>query len=793
MGWRLLGIGLMFLLLMRGAAAQTERTYSFSIPPKPLLSALTDFTAATGIQVLQPSGTAIAGQSGAVSGSLTATQALAQLLAGTGLTYRFTDARTVALERLASGATPLGPVTVEAAAAGETATGPVQGYVASRSATGTKTDTPLLETPQSISVVTRDQVAAQGAQTITQALRYTSGVTLEPNGASSMYDEIRIRGFQPLQYLDGMQLPLIQFFATPKVEPYGLDRLEVLKGPASVLYGQNSPGGLLNLVSKRPTAEPLRELQLQLGSFERVQGAFDLRGAVSEGGQFQLRLTGLARDADTVVDFTKDRRYFIAPALTWQPSADTSVTVLAQYGRDLGSYPHQYLPTQGTLQSNPNGRLPRNRFLGEPGFDEFERDQYALGYQAEHRFDEVFSVRQAARYTSTNVAIQAIRQEGLQADLRTVNRSAFSFATDADIFTLDNQAQADFRTGPLTHNALLGVDYLRLNGSFNVGFAVAPPLDAFAPVYGQSVPALGPFTDNEQSQNQVGLYAQDQVKLDRWVLTAGVRHDWADSSTRDRLASTTQAQDDTAVTGCAGLSYVFDSGAAPYVSYASSFQPMIGLSASGTPFKPTTGRQYEVGVKYQPPGWNSLFTAAVFDITQENVSTPDPDPARAATGFTVQTGEVKAHGLELEAKASLGFGLDLTGSYTFLSSAISKSNTPGEVGNRLPLAPKHQAAMWANYSFAGGALSGLGVGGGARYVGTSFSTNDNALSLPAYALVDFAVRYELGALSPALNGAQLAVNVTNLFDTYYISAYCDTIYCSLGPGRVVLGTLTYRW
>jgi iron complex outermembrane receptor protein len=673
------------------------------------------------------------------------------------------------------------------AAPAETATSPVPGYVATRSATGSKTDTPILETPQAISVVTADQVRDQGAQSISEALRYTPGVSIELNGASSRYSEARIRGFLPVQYLDGLAVPLNQFFATPRIEPYGMERIEALKGPASFLFGQNSPGGLLNMVSKRPTDYTFNEVQFQVGSFNRYQTAFDFGGPANGSKELLYRFTGVVRDADTEVDFTRDDLFFVAPSFTWRPSADTSITVLAHYSTDKGTYPHQYVPPQGVVLPNPNGRIPRSRFLGEPGFDKFDREQFAIGYELQHRVNDVWQVRQNLRYFGVDVFFNAIREEGFNDDtLTTVNRNAFSLATDAGTFTVDNQAQADFNTGALRHTALFGLDYFRTSGNYDFRFVAVDPINVFDPVYGAPIGPLAPLQKNHSVQDQIGIYAQDQIRYRDWILTLGGRNDWVDNSTDDLLANTAVSREDSHFTGRAALTYVFPSGLAPYISYATSFQPTIGVNADGQPLIPTTGEQYEIGVKYQPTS-RTLVTLAAFDVTQQNALTFD------TLGIPSQIGEVRVRGFDIDARSQLTENFSVIAGYAFLDSETTESSNPDEVGNVVPLVPRHQASLWAKYEFREGLLEGVGLGGGVRYVGTTYAEPTNSLAIPDYTLFDAAVSYDLGVLSPAMDGAELALNVTNVFDKYYASGYCDLTYCSLGAGRTFLTTLRYKW
>lgn len=692
--------------------------------------------------------------------------------------------------------------TIEVQGTGERALGPVNGYVATRTATGSKTDTPIIEVPQTVNVVTADQIRAQGAQSVSEALRYTAGVRAETYGAASQFDSYtQIRGFKGDLFLDGSRLPdgaATADWTTSVVEPYGLERIEVLKGPSSALYGQSGPGGLVNMVSKRPTATPYREIQIQTGSFGRLQGAFDLSGPIDPQGTLLYRLTGLARNSGTQTDFIDDDRLFIAPAFTWRPSADTTLTVMGQYLRERnGKTSFNYLPTSGTLYPNPvNGRLPWNRYAGEPGFDRFDRDQGSIGYAFEHRFNDSLTFSQNLRYTQNDVYLRALNRNGeLLADNRTLNRAAFRIDAAARAFTLDNRLEAKFDTGPLKHTALLGLDYRNEVSQYDVGRGPAPSIQIFNPIYGAPVADPGiNFQRKDAELRQLGFYAQDQIKLDRWIATFSGRYDIAETQTRTQtLTTNTMARTSTtdrAFSGRAGLSYVFDNGIAPYVSVSTSFQPTAATDFFGAAFKPLTSRQYEAGVKYQPSGINASLTAAVFDIRQENTLTGDPNPAHPFA--QVQLGEVSVRGFDVEARAQLTEGLGLIASYAFLDHEITKSSVVTDIGKRLPGTPMHQGSLWADYAIQGGPFIGLSLGGGVRFVGSTYDTN-NTVRIPSYTLVDATIGYDLGKLTPALNGAKLSVVAKNLFDRYYVSQCGNVPGCTLGSRRTVLATLSYRW
>ncbi|WP_080583479.1 TonB-dependent siderophore receptor [Bradyrhizobium elkanii] len=678
---------------------------------------------------------------------------------------------------------------------GERGNGPVSGYLASQSVTATKTDTPVLTTPQSISIVTQDQIQAQGAQNITEALRYTPGVTIESFGANAFFDEFKLRGFTAPRYLDGLRLPTdTTTFAVPRIETYGLERIEVLKGPSSGLYGQSDPGGLLNLVSKRPTETPHYEIEGSFGSFDRFQGAFDIGGPADKDGRFLYRIVGLGRDSNSQTDFVQDNKLFIAPSFTWRPTYDTSFTVLSQYQKVDNKGYQQYVPGQVSFLPNPNGHIPYSRYLGEPGLDGYHLEQFAVGYAFEHRFDNIFQFRQNLRYTQVSNDLASVRTEGMVTD-RLVARSYNYVKANAANVALDNQLQADFATGPLVHKVLAGVDYFDLWANTDYRTTPIAPIDAYSPVYGTAVPSassLAPFILRDDRQSQLGAYLQDQIKLDRWTLTMSGRQDWVSSGFTSMAfypPAGHYSRDDSAQTGRIGLSYLFDIGLAPYVSYATSFTPNLGTDSAGRSFRPTTGEGAEVGVKFKPNGSNFMVTAAAFDIRQQDVLTADPiNPL-----FNVQTDAVRVRGLELELKGNLTREFEITAGYTHLDPRVTTS-IAGYAGKYMMNTAQDQGVVWGKYTWYDGALAGLGLGLGVRYVGETYGDNFNTFVIPSYALLDAAVSYDFAYLRPDLKGWKAQVNVTNLTDHFYVASCLTGLpYCGLGNGRTVLGTMKYTW
>ncbi|WP_449231358.1 TonB-dependent siderophore receptor [Azospirillum doebereinerae] len=672
-----------------------------------------------------------------------------------------------------------------------TASGPANpalaadGYVAPASVGATKTGASLLETPQTVTVITREELDSRRPQTVRSVLRYAPGVQISED-ADNRLDSLSARGFALDQYLNGLK-QLSGTWAVPKTEPYLLERAEVLTGPSSVLYGQASPGGILNMVAKRPTAEPLHQVEVQTGTGAMMQGAFDLGGPLDKEGRVLYRLTGIGRTAETQTDHTKEQRIAIAPSVTWKPDDDTSLTVLAGYLHDPKGGIWNLLPYSGTLQPNRYGKISPSFYTGDTGFESFRRDQTQIGYEFEHRFGKALTVRQNARYTHIDIDYASVQGLNLQADQRTLNRQTYTADERLDTFAIDNQAELKLETGPLSHTLLAGLDYQRIGWDNFTRFGTAPTLDILAPNHNQVITLPGVFQNAYQTQSQVGAYLQDQIRLGGWSLLLAGREDWATTDSENRLINRRTSQFNRAFTGRVGLTYLFDNGLAPYASYATSFQPVAGTNRQGAAFEPTKGKQVEVGVKFQPKGFNSFVTASAFDLRQSNVTTPDP----VNPNFSVQTGEVRSRGVELSGVASLTDGLSVRASYAYLDNEITKDNS-GNAGHRLNNVPAHIASLWADYTIQELALKGLGFGGGGRYVGSTYATNANTVKIPDYAVFDAAVHYDLGQAVPSLQGTQLAVNASNIFDKEYVSV-CSAVGCRWGLGRTVYASVRYSW
>ncbi|WP_411033689.1 TonB-dependent siderophore receptor [Shinella sp. BYT-45] len=799
----------------------------FNIPAQPLSSAIAAFVRKTGWEVGFTSQAVAGKRSAPVTGAMAPAQALRTLLAGTGVSVRISGPFTAALVAgpaagaiAADGATVLETITVEGR--GESAWGPVEGIVARRSGTASKTDAALIETPQSISVVSRDQIDQQSARTVSESLRYTPGVLTGTAGLQSRrFDPVFVRGFGGFsaaatyaQYLDGLK-----WHHGPRtsiqIDSYLLERVETFRGPSSVLYGQATPGGFVNMVSKRPSDVGSHEVYTSVGSYGRVEGGFDSTGPLNEEGTLLYRLIGLGRLGETQVDYQNDERAMIAPSLTWTPEADTTLIIQAMYQRDPRTSDAGFLPPIGTVLPGPYGYIPRDFFQGDPNYNHFERSQASIGYQFEHRFDETWKFRQNLRFGYMEDDIKSVNFQSLAADGRTINRNA-SYSVHKDYsFSVDNQIQAEFSTGGADHTFLAGLDYQRYRNRFNYGQGLAGPIDWTNPVYGIPITPVRLTFDRKEPFDQLGIYAQDQISYGNWRLWLSGRHDWAESRSQITNMITganggTSEAESSAFTGRIGLLYLFDNGLAPYVSYSTSFEPALGMDYHHNALKPMTGEQVEAGLKFEPEGYDASVTLSAFHITKNNVTATDPDPTHVCPGLpqnrcVTQNGEVASKGFEAEIRASVLDGLDLIAAYSFTDVEVVKSDTAAFIGKRPVGVPEHMASLWASYTFGEGALEGLTLGGGVRYVGSSYGTDTNLWGahapgyerapskVPGYTLVDLALGYDFGKRDPSLAGLRLDVKVNNVFDEKYVAACNGYGSCVYGEGRSALATLKYRW
>ena len=711
-------------------------------------------------------------------------------------------------------------ITVTAAPAPqESAWGPAATIAARQSATGTKTDTPIQKVPQSISVVTAEEMALHQPKSVKEALSYTPGVAVGTRGASNTYDYLIIRGFaadgqSQNNYLNGLKMQG-NFYNDAVIDPYMLERAEIMRGPVSVLYGKSSPGGLLNMVSKRPTTEPLKEIQFKAGTDSLFQTGFDFSDALDDDGVYSYRLTGIARSANAQQKGAEEQRYAIAPAFTWRPDDKTNFTFLSYFQNEPETGYYGWLPKEGTVEPLPNGkRLPTDFNEGAKN-NTYSRNEKMVGYSFDHEFNDTFTVRQNLRFAQNKVSQKSVYGYGMCSDpLYTKDDDALKASPCLSIpqsewnhtltrqyvidneklenFSVDTQLQSKFATGSVEHTLLTGVDFMRMRNDIDSWFgyagSVAPSdiynLDRSDFDFGAHPDPSGPYRVLLK-QKQTGLYVQDQAQWDKVLVTLGGRYDWAEQSSFNRDYGNKSDRDDKQFTWRGGVNYLFDNGVTLYFSYSESFEPASLTDANGDLFAPSKGKQYEVGVKYVPEDRPIVLTGALYQLTKTNNLMADPNNPN----FSIEGGEIRARGVELEAKAALSASVNVVGSYTYTDAEYTtdttyKGNTPAQV-------PKHMASLWADYTFFDGPLSGLTLGTGGRYTGSSYGDPANSFKVGSYTVVDALVRYDLARVGMA--GSNVALHVNNLFDREYVASCFNTYGCFWGAERQVVATATFRF
>ncbi len=708
-------------------------------------------------------------------------------------------------------------ITVTAAPAPqESAWGPAATIAARQSATATKTDTPIQKVPQSISVVTAEEMALHQPKSVKEALSYTPGVAVGTRGASNTYDYLIIRGFaadgqSQNNYLNGLKMQG-NFYNDAVIDPYMLERAEVMRGPVSVLYGKSNPGGLLNMVSKRPTTEPLKEVQFKMGTDSLFQTGFDFSDALDDDGVYSYRLTGLARSANAQQQGAEEQRYAIAPSFTWRPDDKTNFTFLSYFQNEPETGYYGWLPKEGTVSKLPNGsRLPTDFNEGADN-NTYSRNEKMVGYSFDHEFNDTFTVRQNLRYAQNKVSQKSVYGYGMCSDPlytkdpanspcasipqsdwdHTLTRQYVDDNEKLQNFAVDTQLQSKFATGSVDHTLLTGVDYMRMRNDINSWFgwagSVAPSdiynLDRSDFDFG-SHPGPGAAYRVLNKQEQTGLYAQDQMQWDKVLVTLGGRYDWAKQDSLNRVSGVLDSRDDRQFTWRGGVNYLFDNGVTPYFSYSESFEPNSQVGESGNIFAPSKGKQYEAGVKYVPSDRPIVLTGAVYQLTKTNNLMADPN----GSIWSVEGGEIRSRGVEIEAKAALSASVNVVGSYTYTDAEYTtdtnyKGNTPAQV-------PKHMASLWGDYTLYDGALSGLTLGTGVRYTSSSYGDPANSFKVGSYTLVDALVRYDLARVGMA--GSNVALHVNNLFDREYVASCFNTYGCFWGAERQVVATATFRF
>ncbi len=663
---------------------------------------------------------------------------------------------------------------------------------------GTKSAVPILETPQSISVITNADIAGLGLQNLNQALRFVAGVTPEQRGASAeVYDQFKLRGFDAPVFLDGLYFvgqSDATGYAAAQADVSRLDRVEIVKGASSALYGKSGPGGLVNEQSKLPLDKDF------YGAVSGTYGNFDLYRVDGDvGGRFSdsalWRVYGSVNGAHDEQKYGVRRRQTISAAVTLGANTPTTFTVLAAYSHDPRNGDYGVFPAYGTFLPDPAGRISQNFYGGEPG-DFFSREQLGLTYIFRHQFGDNWALRSSGRYQYVKSRLGIVYTSGVPVTDTLTGRASYSTREHDNDWVYDNQLTGKLTTGPIEHALLFGTDRQILHYGELSAFGGATPIDPFDPVYGTMPTPQTPYEvpdnfgigDVTTKQRQQSVYAQDQMSWGGLRLTLTGRQDWA-----RQAATGSETQNDKKFTYRVGALYKTEIGIAPYVSYSTSFQPQAAILTSGALANPSLGKQIEGGVKYQVPHTDILLTAAYFHIEQTNVLTTDPITFRA-----MQSGKVRSRGFEFEGKAPLPYGFDVAFTFSRQSvKTLEDTSDPRNVGRGLLGVGKGNLSANLEWTGKSGPLAGLTVGGAVRHVDSVYAGiyfDKVARSTPGYTLFDALARWDLGKMSDRLNGIDVSFNATNLFNKrYFTSCYTTYGWCWYGNRRTVQGTVGFHW
>lgn len=807
----LTGTALIALALSDPARAQStaatvtrnaaQATHTYDIPAQSLVSALLGFGKQSGLAVTAP-GELLRGKTTAgLHGQFTSSDALARLLQGSGLSYQPVGEKAFQIIPAPGAASiTLGPVRVGGTVAATPASdpqapyGPGEGFFVARSTAGTKTDTPIVKTPQSIYVINRQQMDDLQPLTIDEALRYAPGISDPVDGGGTPWantHDIYQRGFQSDTFVDGLMTGVDPSIA----EPFMMDRIEALSGPASVMYGSAAPGGIINVGLKRPTEKAQHQVNIGFGSYGRYQGQFDSSGPMTKQGNLLYRIVAMGDTQDDQVRYNKYKRLIVQPAITWKIDSKTELTLIGQYNYTPMMNQSSAAPALGSIFPKQYVRYSPSLNAGDPGFDTSRDTSYMFEYIFSHKFNKHLQFSQNFRYEHDDWYFTDLFSDGLVNGTSEMERYAMAYANHGYSVLLDTHLQGDFSTGPVKHTVLVGVDYRlqRAWGKWMFDFS-APSLNLLAPVYYQynmknlMAASGGKWGSEDDYLNQNGIYFQEQLQWKGLNVMLAGREDWDNWYNKFQRAFTWHA----------GASYQFGFGLAPYFSYATSFNPQSGNIYGAGQAAPLVGKQWEVGLKYQPPGSKMLFTAAAYDLREDNVLVNDP----YHQNFSLQIGQVRVRGVDLSANVNIAEGLNLSATYSYMYPENSRSNLTSKnlAGNLVSTQgksptelPRNTVSLLVDYKFPRGILQGLSFNAGMRYVGFTQGDMANSFHVPGYTVFDGGADYDFGKLSSTLKGVNFRVSLVNAFNKEYVVECTSGTSCGWGQLRRVFGTIGYRW
>ncbi|WP_257006375.1 TonB-dependent siderophore receptor [Acetobacter syzygii] len=820
------GLCAVYQTMPRSALAETTTgVKAYHIPAQALSTALTTFGQQAHRQVSADPKILDGHQSPALNGNFTEQEALARLLAGSGLTGRVSG-NVVSVSAISN--ITLGPVRVGGSVTRQDPTGPGVGYVAESTMAGTKTDTPIMEIPNSISVVTKQLMADQQPQNVAQALRYSPGIMAESegtygNGSARGADTgIMQRGFNTSQFVDGLMTN-----STSAGETAFLERIEVVNGPASVMYGQTTPGGMIAMSLKKPTENPLHQVSVGFGNWGRYEATFDVSDKINKSGNVRYRIAGIGVTQGTQVDHVDYHRVGILPSITWDIDEKTSLSLLGMYMYTPGEGVASQYPRVGTLFPDPSGRtISRSTFLGEPNWNTMSDKDAMFEYQFKHKFNKYINFSQVFRWENSDRNQRTTYWDG-NLSTSEIALQPNLYHTNTNTVGMDARLFGEFSVGNVKNTWIVGSDFRQYK--YNSNYMIdnnEPTLDVYNTRYDYS-PC---FTWNHggcqlngyvynSSYFQEGVYFQDQIKWKGLSILLGGREDWVNFKIKDNKSYTNQNTDNVktllsdntktpepahAFTWRAGLVYQFKFGLAPYFSYSTSFIPQISRNYQGQPFAPLTGSQLEAGIKYKFPHKDILLTAAAFHINEDHYLITD----LVHPNFSADAGRVRSQGFEVAANANVTKNLKVVASYTYTDIRYAKSNLTdqrynphtssfygndiSESGMSVPDIPRNMFSFFADYTFHSSVMRGFGVNFGSRYTGFTYADDVESFKTRPYVLFDAGAHYDFGQAISTLKGLRMQLSMSNLANTYY-ETMCSHGVCYLGQGRRVYGNLTYNW
>lgn len=629
--------------------------------------------------------------------------------------------------------------------------------------------------PSTTSVIGNTRIKEEGAKQLDEVTRYEAGFLSQPYGADlDTTDWLKLRGFDASLTLDGTALYKGGYFGWSP-DMYGVERIEVIKGANSLIYGSSQSGGLINLVSKRPTKTPMGEIGVVHGNSNKSGGFFDISDNLGGAKNVRFRLTGNYLKQDGQTTDTWQKHYYIAPSVALDLSDRTSLTILTSYQYDKGVPTTSFYPAYGTITDTPYGKISSKTNLGEPGSDYLKRTQLSIGYEFIHYFNEDVSFSSSYRLASEDLDQFAISYFTMNSD-RLASRSATIVDGVANAHTFDNRVVYKYNLANFQNTFNVGMDYQNIKVKGNYGFRYdISPIDIFNPVYTGAI--RGDVPTYNVFSNQTGLYLQDRAKIyENLIANLGVRYDYAKSNSESFGAKSSYDVSHTTLQG--GLMYVIEEvGLMPFASYSTSFRPISGNDGSGNTYKPYEGRQYEVGVKYLPDFIDGEIELSYFDLEEKNGLV-----TQANSSIQTQAGKQTSKGFELSSSVELLPALDWTIAYSYMKARMSLTDSQTIDS---PMIPKNSLASRLTYDFQITNNQSLKVGVGARYVGkTTDEAGNPGVRIPSYLLYDALLQYNFQKW-------RAQVNVFNIFDKDYVAACYYS--CYYGEGMRASLTVSYAW